>query len=53
MAGMPGEKSGGRSRWLVAGCGCLLILVACGGLFAFMDAYYPDILYAPLRMFGF
>jgi hypothetical protein len=53
MAGMPGEKSGGRSRWLVAGCGCLLILVACGGLFAFMDAYYPEILYAPLRMFGF
>jgi hypothetical protein len=37
----------------VAGCGCLLVLLACVGLFAFMDSVYPDILYAPLRMFGF
>jgi hypothetical protein len=47
------EGGGGRSRWLVAGCGCLLVLLACVGLFAFMDSVYPDILYAPLRMFGF
>ena len=47
------EGGGGRSRWLLAGCGCLLVLLACAGLFAFMDSYYPDILYSPLRMFGF
>jgi len=47
------EGRGGRSRWLLAGCGCLLVLLACAGLFAFMDSFYPDIIYAPLRMFGF
>jgi pSer/pThr/pTyr-binding forkhead associated (FHA) protein len=53
-AGTPAEQGGGgRSRWLLAGCGCLLLLFACIGFFAFMDSFYPDIIYAPLRMFGF
>jgi hypothetical protein len=46
------EKPGGRGRWILAGCGCLLLLVACIALLAFMDAYYPDVLYAPLHMLG-
>ncbi|HSR47493.1 MAG TPA: FHA domain-containing protein [Anaerolineales bacterium] len=53
---VPGEEPAGRTgvgRWAVAGCGCLLILVACVGLLWFLDAYYPDVLYAPLGWFGF
>ena len=46
------ESGGGRRRWILAGCGCLLLLAACIALFAFMDSYYPDILYAPMRMLG-
>jgi hypothetical protein len=51
----PGEpaKPGGSRRWLLAGCGCLVLLVLCGILFWFMDAYYPNVLYAPLKMLGF
>ncbi len=48
----PAEKSGTR-RWIIAGCGCLFLMVACVGLLFFLDAYYPDILYAPLRALGF
>jgi putative peptide zinc metalloprotease protein len=47
----PAEKSGTR-RWIIAGCGCLFLMVACVGLLFFLDAYYPDILYAPLRALG-
>ncbi|MCJ7678106.1 MAG: FHA domain-containing protein [Anaerolineales bacterium] len=47
-----GQKSGSR-RWILAGCGCLFLMVACVGLLFFLDAYYPDILYAPLRALGF
>lgn len=52
----PSAEPVGRSgpmRWVAAGCGCLLILAACAGLLWFMDAYYPDILYAPLGWLGF
>lgn len=42
-----------RSPWLLAGIGCLVLVVACGGFLFFMDAFYPNILYAPLRFFGF
>jgi hypothetical protein len=28
-------------------------MVACVGLLFVLDAYYPDILYAPLRALGF
>lgn len=47
-----GQKSGTR-RWIMAGCGCLFLMVACVGLLFFLDAYYPDLLYAPLRALGF
>jgi hypothetical protein len=49
----PEEEGGGPRRWILAGCGCLVLILACGGVFYFMDAYYPDMLYAPLRMLGF
>ena len=49
----PGEEEDeGRRRWILAGCGCLVLLVACVGVFWFMDAYYPDILYYPLTALG-
>jgi len=47
----PPARGGGR-RWLLAGCGCLILLAVCAGVFYFMDSYYPDILYAPLRVLG-
>ncbi len=52
---VPMAQEGGddRRRWIYAGCGCLVLLSLCVGVFWFMDAYYPDILYAPLRIFGF
>jgi pSer/pThr/pTyr-binding forkhead associated (FHA) protein len=42
-----------RSGWFAAGCGCLVILGILGAFLWFMDAYYPEILYAPLRLLGF
>jgi predicted component of type VI protein secretion system len=48
-----GEVKKSRSGWLVAGIGCLAIAIACIAIFALMDALYPEILYAPLRLFGF
>ena len=51
-AAAPAEKSGTR-RWIIAGCGCLFLMVACVGLLFFLDASYPDMLYAPLRALGF
>lgn len=53
MAPAEEEGRGGRSRWILAGCGCLLLLAVCGGLVWFMDSYYPDVLYAPLTILGF
>lgn len=46
------EADGDRRRWIFAGCGCLLLLALCGGFLYFMDANYPDILYAPLIALG-
>ncbi len=48
------EPSGERSttRWLLAGAGCLVLLVFCAGTLFLMDAFAPDILYAPLRVLG-
>ncbi len=47
------EEKKPRPRWLLAGCGCLVLLLAFGAFLWFMDAYYPNILYAPLRILGF
>jgi hypothetical protein len=52
MADEPAKPAGPR-RWLLAGCGCLLLLAVCGGLFYVLDTYFPDILYAPLQALGF
>jgi len=41
-----------RKGWVYAGIGCIVIVVICGILFWFMDAYYPNVLYAPLRLLG-
>jgi len=49
---VPAEKAGTR-RWIIAGCGCLLLMAVCVGLLFLLDAYYPDLLYAPLRALGF
>ena len=41
--------------WLWVGCGCLAVVVLCGALFVlawYLDANYPDILYAPLHWLG-
>lgn len=55
--GAPAEAAekpkGGARRWLYAGCGCLLLLAVCGGVFYVLDAYFPDLLYAPLQALGF
>jgi pSer/pThr/pTyr-binding forkhead associated (FHA) protein len=51
-AAPPVEKKR-RSPWLLAGIGCFVLMIACGGFLWFMDAFYPDILYAPLRLLGF
>lgn len=42
-----------RSPWIFAGIGCFVMILACGGVFWFMDAFYPEILYAPLQWLGF
>ena len=42
-----------RSPWMLAGIGCFVLILACGGFLWFMDSFYPDILYAPLQMLGF
>ena len=41
-----------RSPWLLAGIGCFVLILACGGVAWFMDAFYADVLYAPLRWLG-
>jgi predicted component of type VI protein secretion system len=46
-----GEKKR-RSPWILAGIGCFVMILACGGVLWFMDAFYPEILYAPLRWLG-
>ncbi len=52
-AAAPAVEKRRRSPWLLAGIGCFVLVLACGGFLWFMDAFYPEILYAPLRIFGF
>ncbi|MGH2619439.1 MAG: FHA domain-containing protein [Anaerolineales bacterium] len=44
---------GGAMRWVLAGAGCLVLIGICAGTLYIMDTYFPEILYAPFRMFGF
>jgi predicted component of type VI protein secretion system len=46
----PRKRFGG---WKLAAVGCFVLILACIGTLFFMDAFYPDVLYAPLRWFGF
>ena len=48
----PPEKKGGKP-WLLAGVGCFVMILVCGGFIWFMDAFYHEILYAPLYWLGF
>ncbi len=45
-------KKGGKP-WLLAGVGCFVLILVCGGFVWFMDYFYPQILYAPLIWLGF
>jgi predicted component of type VI protein secretion system len=46
----PEEESGGPRRWILAGCGCLVLIVLCGGAVYGLDFYhYLDPVY---RMLG-
>ena len=45
-------KKGSRT-WLFAGIGCFVLILICGGFGWFMDAKFPEILYAPLYWLGF
>lgn len=49
-----GEAPPRRSRkWLLAGCGCLVLLAMCGGVLYFMPASWWCTLLTPLTWFGF
>lgn len=47
----PASRRGG-TRWMLAGAGCLVLIVVCAGTLYIMDLYFPEILYAPFRIFG-
>jgi len=42
----------GIGRWALAAGGCLVLILVCAGTFFLLDAFAPDILYAPLSWFG-
>lgn len=42
-----------KSPWILAGCGCLMVLAVVIAILIYLDANYPEILYAPLRLIGF
>lgn len=48
-----GPQRRGMGRWVLAAGGCLVLLLVCGGTLFLLDQFAPDILYAPLRWFGF
>ena len=48
----PLEAKSGKP-WLLAGVGCFVMILVCGGFVWFMDSFYPQILYAPLIWLGF
>jgi predicted component of type VI protein secretion system len=56
QAPAPADEEAPRKRfggWKLAAIGCFVLILACIGTVFFMDAFFPDILYAPLRWLGF
>ncbi len=49
----PAPAKKGRKPWVLAGVGCFVLILACGGFIWFMDYFYPQMLYAPLIWLGF
>jgi predicted component of type VI protein secretion system len=47
----PAKKA--KKPWLLAGVGCFILILVCGGFLWFMDYFYPETLYAPLIWLGF
>ncbi len=52
MAEAEQKEGSGTSRWLIAGAGCLGLLILCAATLFLMDAFLPEVLYAPLRVIG-
>lgn len=50
---VPRPKKRRTGLWIGCGCGVLLATAVLIAVLYFMDLYYPDILYAPLRWLGF
>jgi hypothetical protein len=48
-AEQPPAAAPDRRRWILAGCGCLVLVAACVGVIVFLDAYYPDVIWGPLE----
>lgn len=47
------EQKRGRSPWVAASIGCLVVLAILVAILWYMDSNYPCILYAPFRFVGF
>jgi len=52
QAEAPAQKKG-RSPWIAAGFGCLIVIAVLVAILWYMDANHPCILYAPFRFLGF
>ena len=49
----PPEKKSRKGVWLGCGCGTIVIILILIAVLWYMDAYYPNILYMPLRWLGY
>jgi hypothetical protein len=47
------EPERSRTGWVIGGLGCIGLVIVCIVVFAVMDAFFPDIIYAPFNLFGF
>jgi len=52
QAEAPAQKKG-RSPWIAAGFGCLIVIAVLVAILWYMDTNHPCILYAPFRFLGF
>ncbi|MGB2895127.1 MAG: FHA domain-containing protein [Anaerolineales bacterium] len=49
----PSPPKKAKKPWLLAGAGCFVLILVCGGFVWFMDTFYPEIIWAPLIWLGF